>query len=201
MSTQKSTQLIKLVEEISACTLCEKDLELGPRPVLQVHKEAKILISGQAPGIKVHQSGVPFDDASGERLRLWMGINRETFYDPHKIAILPMGFCYPGKAASGDLPPMKRCAETWRSLVLEQLSHIQLNLVIGTYAQHWHLGKTDLNLTETVRTWKNIESDVIPLPHPSPRNNIWLKKNPWFEKDVLPVLRGSVRQALGKTEN
>jgi len=190
-------KLIETVEKVRACDLCGKDLDLGPRPVIQVHESARILISGQAPGIKVHRSGVPFDDASGERLRLWMGIDRATFYDPTQIAILPMGFCYPGKGTSGDLPPQKRCAATWRQDLLDQLTNIRLNLVIGIYAQQWHLQRTDLNLTETVRCWQEFGEGIMPLPHPSPRNNIWLKKNPWFEKDIVPALQTRVVSALG----
>ena len=189
-------KLIKTVAEVRACRLCEADLELGPRPVLQVHKDAKILISGQAPGIKVHRSGVPFDDASGERLRLWMGVDRLTFYDATQVAILPMGFCYPGKGKSGDLPPLKRCAETWRQKLLNQLPNIQLNLVIGIHAQQWHLKLSDVNLTETVKQRHEFGDVILPLPHPSPRNNIWLKKNEWFEREVVPELRDRVAQAL-----
>jgi uracil-DNA glycosylase len=188
--------LLKTLKEVRACTLCKDDLELGPRPVLQIHKEARVLISGQAPGIKVHLSGVPFDDASGERLRSWMGIERDVFYDATKIAILPMGFCYPGKGTSGDLPPLKRCAATWREKLLAQLPNIKLNLVIGLYAQQWHFLRPDLNLTDTVKRWHEFGDEVLPLPHPSPRNNIWLKKNAWFETDVMPELKNRVSQAL-----
>lgn len=192
----KNLKLVKTVAEVRACNLCGTDLELGPRPVLQVHADAKILISGQAPGIKVHQSGVPFDDASGERLRLWMGIDRATFYDATQVAILPMGFCYPGKGKSGDLPPLKRCAETWRQKLLDQLPNIRLNLVIGIYAQQWHLKRPDLNLTETVKQRQKFGDVILPMPHPSPRNNIWLKKNEWFEREVLPELKDRVARAL-----
>ena len=189
-------KLIETVEKIKACDLCVDDLPLGPRPVVQVHEKAKILISGQAPGIKVHRSGVPFDDASGERLRLWMGINRTTFYDPFQIAILPMGFCYPGKGISGDLPPQKRCAGTWRQQLLDHLTEVKLTLVIGAYAQQWHLRQQDLNLTETVKQWRKFGDNMMPLPHPSPRNNIWLKKNAWFETEVVPALQTRVRDTL-----
>jgi len=189
-------KLIETVEKVKACDLCGDDLPLGPRPVVQVHEKAKILISGQAPGIKVHRSGVPFDDASGERLRLWMGIDRTTFYDPFQIAILPMGFCYPGKGISGDLPPQKRCADTWRQRLLDHLTEVKLNLVIGAYAQQWHLRQTDLNLTQTVKQWREFGDNMMPLPHPSPRNNVWLKKNPWFETEVVPALQTRVQDTL-----
>ena len=189
-------KLIETVEKIKACDLCGDNLPLGPRPVVQVHEKAKILISGQAPGIKVHRSGVPFDDASGERLRLWMGIDRTTFYDPFQIAIVPMGFCYPGKGISGDLPPQKRCAGTWRQQLLDHLTEVKLTLVIGAYAQQWHLRQQDLNLTETVKQWRKFGDNMMPLPHPSPRNNIWLKKNAWFETEVVPALQTRVRDTL-----
>lgn len=185
-----------LLEQVRACTLCEKDLVDGVRPLLQVGKHAKVLIAGQAPGSKVHATGILFDDPSGNRLRDWMGIDRETFYDPQKISILPMGFCYPGKGKSGDLPPRPICAETWRKKLLASMPEIQLTLVIGQYALAWHLGKTEKNLTETVKNWKAYGEQIIPLPHPSPRNNIWLKKNSWFEAEVLPALQTRVQAAL-----
>ncbi len=189
-------KLIETVDKVQACDVCSNDLELGPRPMLQVHEGARILISSQAPGIKAHRSGVLFDDASGERLRLWMGIDPTTFYDPLQVAILPMGFCYPGKGTSGDLPPLKRCAETWRQTLLDQLTHVKLNLVIGGYAQQWHLPQSGLNLTETVKRWQEFGDNIMPLPHPSPRNNIWLKKNAWFETEIVPVLQTRVRNTL-----
>ena len=170
---------------------------MGPRPVLQVSKSARILIVGQAPGIRVHQTGVPFDDPSGNRLRAWMGIDKNVFYDAEKIAIVPMGFCYPGTGKSGDLPPRPECAPTWRAKLLDQLPQISLTLVIGQYAQAWHLGRLAKdNLTETVKAWQEFGRNVIPLPHPSPRNNIWLKKNPWFEQEVIAALQQQVRWAL-----
>ena len=170
---------------------------MGPRPVLQVSESARILIVGQAPGIRVHQTGVPFDDPSGNRLRAWMGIDKNVFYDAEKIAIVPMGFCYPGTGKSGDLPPRPECAPTWRAKLLGQLPQISLTLVIGQYAQAWHLGRLAKdNLTETVKAWQEFGRHVIPLPHPSPRNNIWLKKNPWFEQQVMTALQQQVRWAL-----
>ena len=186
----------QLITEVRACTICESDLKDGVRPVLQVDPQARILIVGQAPGSKVHATGIPFDDPSGDRLRDWMGINRETFYDPQQLGILPMGFCYPGKGKSGDLPPRPICAETWRNKLLATMPNIQLTLVIGQYAHAWHLDNPEKNLTETVRNWAALGEQIIPLPHPSPRNNIWLKKNDWFEAEVLPSLRQRVQTAL-----
>ncbi|MGI9342544.1 MAG: uracil-DNA glycosylase family protein [Gammaproteobacteria bacterium] len=187
----------ELVDSVAACRICAEHLPLGPRPVLQVDTRAKILIAGQAPGRRVHESGVPFDDPSGDRLREWLGISRDAFYDPRQVAILPMGFCYPGTGKSGDLPPRPECAEAWREQLLAALKAVRLTLVIGQYAQRWHLPNTRKNLTETVRAWRDYAPDVVPLPHPSPRNNIWLKKNPWFAKSLLPSLKTAASAALG----
>jgi uracil-DNA glycosylase len=186
----------RLLRDVRACKLCEADLAHGVRPVLQVNANATVLIAGQAPGSKVHATGVPFDDPSGDRLRSWMGIDREIFYDESKIAILPMSFCYPGKGKSGDLPPMPICAKTWRERLLLMMPNIKLTLVIGKYAQDWHMGQTQTNLTETVRAWRRYDDSLMPLPHPSPRNNIWLKKNSWFETDALPFLKARVSAAF-----
>ena len=162
-----------------------------------MHPAAAILIAGQAPGRRVHESRTPFDDPSGERLRDWMGIDRETFYDPRRVAILPMGFCYPGTGRSGDLPPRPECAGKWRAPLLALLPAVRLTLVIGQYALDWHLkDRQEKSLTQTVRNWKAYWPKVLPLPHPSPRNNIWLKKNPWFQGDVLPGLQARVRSLL-----
>ena len=185
-----------LLNEIRSCTLCEEVLPLGARPVLQFHTNAKILIAGQAPGKKVHLSGVPFDDASGNRLRDWLGVTVDDFYNPEKFAILPMGFCYPGTGKSGDLPPRPECAVTWRKQLLQSLEHLELTLVFGQYAQDYHFGHHDTTLTERVQSWRNYWPDKIPLPHPSPRNNLWLKRNPWFEQDVLPMLKDRVAKLL-----
>ena len=185
-----------LLESVRKCRLCEEFLPLGPRPVLQIHPQARILIAGQAPGKRVHESGIPFDDPSGDRLREWMGVSRETFYDETQIAILPMGFCYPGTGKSGDLPPRPECEKAWRRPLLDTLQDLKLTLVIGQYAQKWHLPQTQKNLTETVRAWEDYGEGTIPLPHPSPRNNIWLKKNPWFGESLLPRLKIAVREAL-----
>lgn len=185
-----------LMNDVRACRLCEKHLAHGVRPILQADPRARILIAAQAPGREVHEKGVPFDDASGERLRDWMDLDRDTFYDPSKVAILPMGFCYPGKGPSGDLPPRPECAPAWREPLLDGLENIALTLVIGKYAHAWHLPNTYRTLTETVKHWKNYAPSLIPLPHPSPRNNIWLKRNPWFSKELQPHLARSVQKAL-----
>jgi uracil-DNA glycosylase len=199
MSTVPANRLSlpRLLKEVRACTICAAHLPQGPRPVLQAHAQARILIAGQAPGSKVHSSGVPFDDASGERLRQWMGLSREQFYDPQLVAILPMGFCYPGTGSSGDLPPRRECAPQWREHLLQAMPRIALTLVIGQYAMAWHLpGAATRNLTETVRAWREHAPKLMPLPHPSPRNNIWLKANPWFAADVIPVLQARVLSLL-----
>jgi uracil-DNA glycosylase len=190
------TNLPSLLADVRACTLCAAHLPLGPRPVVQVHPSARILIAGQAPGRKVHETGVPFDDASGERLRDWLGISHEVFYDERQVAILPMGFCYPGTGKSGDLPPRPECAPTWRAQLLSSLKNLHLTLVIGQYAQDYHLPAAKGTLTELVQDWRSTWPHTMPLPHPSPRNNLWLKRNPWFELELLPVLRKRVAQAL-----
>ncbi len=191
-----SESFVELVSSIRACRLCAPSLPLGPRPVLQVDPEARILIAGQAPGRRVHDSGIPFDDASGDRLRDWMGIARATFYDPKLIAIVPMGFCFPGSGKSGDLAPRSECAKAWRAQLIGHLRHIELTLVIGQYAHAWHLSEMQRNLTETVRAWHSYAPGIVPLPHPSPRNNIWLKRNPWFASSLLPHLKQMTRAAL-----
>lgn len=185
-----------LLADVRACTLCAAHLPLGPRPVLQVHPRARILIAGQAPGRKVHASGIPFDDASGNRLREWIGISREVFYDPQRIAILPMGFCYPGTGKFGDLPPRPECAASWRDQLMARLDNLQLTLVLGQYAQAWHLASARLPLTQVVEDWRSYWPNAVPLPHPSPRNNLWLRRNPWFEAEVLPALKQRVADIL-----
>lgn len=182
--------------DVRACRVCEEHLPLGPNPVLQVDPRARILVAGQAPGRRVHESGIPFDDPSGDRLRDWLGVSRDVFYDPTCVAILPMGFCYPGTGKSGDLPPRPECAPLWRESLLERLERLKLTLVIGQYAMRYHLPAAKKNLTETVRSWREYGGDLIPLPHPSPRNNIWLSKNPWFETSLLPHLRRATKRAL-----
>jgi len=186
-----------LLAEVRACRLCAEHLPLGPRPVLQLDPRARILVAGQAPGRRVHESGVPFADASGDRLRAWMGVSRETFYDAARVAILPMGFCYPGTGPGGDLPPRPECAAAWRVRLLERAPDLSVTLVIGTYAQEWHLGdRRKASLTETVRAWRSYGPALLPLPHPSPRNQRWLRANPWFEREVLSALRARVGALL-----
>ena len=186
--------LESLCREIRRCTLCSENLPLGPNPVFTAARAAKILVAGQAPGIRVHETGVPFNDPSGDRLREWMGIDRETFYDPEKISLVPMGFCYPGTGKSGDLPPRPECAATWRQPLLDQLTNVRLTLVIGQYAQAWHLGEQcGRTLKETVANWEAFWPAVLPMPHPSPRNNRWLRDNAFFETEVVPALQRRVR--------
>lgn len=188
-----------LLRQVRACTLCAGELPHGPRPVLQIHPSARILIAGQAPGRRVHQTGVPFDDPSGDRLRAWLGLTRETFYDPTRVAILPMGFCYPGTGKSGDLPPRPECAPAWRPELLAQLKEVQLTLVIGQYALAYHLPNQHASVTEAVQGWRAGWPHTVPLPHPSPRNNRWLKRNQWFGDEVLPELKGRVAEVLGRS--
>ena len=198
-----------LLAEIRACRLCRDAPENGtalphePRPVLQALPSARICICGQAPGTRVHKTGRPFTDPSGDRLRDWMGIGEDDFYDASRVAIVPMGFCFPGlDAKGGDLPPRKECAKLWRERVMAGLPNLELVLLVGQYAQGWHLGKDrGRNLTETVRQWRSyVEKGVgvthLPLPHPSWRNSGWLKKNPWFETEILPYLRENVQRLL-----
>ena len=188
-----------LLDEIRRCTLCSPYLPLGPRPVLQAGAGARILIASQAPGRKVHASGKPFTDASGDRLREWLGMPSEVFYDASKVAIMPMGFCYPGTGPSGDLPPRPECAPAWRSRLLAALPDIELTLVIGRYAMGWHLPDAGPMLTETVRRWREYWPAVVPLPHPSPRNGMWLRRNPWFAEELLPKLRERVAEVLARS--
>lgn len=185
----------ELVEAIRSCTLCAANLPLPPKPILQLHPDAKILIAGQAPGRKTHEKGIPFDDASGDRLRQWLGVDRATFYDARKFAIVPMGFCFPGTGKSGDLPPRPECAATWHTQIWETLPKLQLSLVIGQYALDYHFDDR-MPVTERVRQWKTLATDKMPLPHPSPRNNRWLRNNPWFEQELLPDLRRQIASLL-----
>ncbi|KPD24106.1 uracil-DNA glycosylase family protein [Idiomarina zobellii] len=185
-----------LLTEVRQCTLCEPELPMGARPVVQLHPNAKILVAGQAPGRRVHASGKPFDDPSGDRLRQWMGIDKATFYDAEKLAIIPMGLCYPGTGKSGDLPPRPECAPAWRQKLLEQLPNLELTLAIGQYAQSWHIDEPKQTLTERVKNWESYWPEVLPLPHPSPRNNLWLKRNPWFEDSIIPMLQERVARLL-----
>ncbi|MFC3023866.1 uracil-DNA glycosylase family protein [Vibrio zhugei] len=187
----------ELLERITHCQRCAASLPLGPRPVIQAHQQARILIVGQAPGLKVHKSGIPWDDASGDRLRHWMGTDKDTFYNPQKVAILPMGFCYPGRGKSGDLPPRKECAPQWHPALLEHMPNIEITLLVGQYAQNAYLPTPHpKTVTDTVKQWETWAPTIIPLPHPSPRNNIWLKKNPWFEQELVPFLAQTIHQSL-----
>lgn len=187
----------QLLTDIKACTICKGTLPFAPRPVLQASAESKILIIGQAPGLKVQQSGIPWDDASGDELRRWVGVDKQTFYNPEAFALMPMGFCYPGKGTSGDLPPRPECAPTWHQKLLSAMPKIQLTLLIGQYAHNHYLGdKTRTTLTETVKAYMDYAPQFLPLVHPSPRNRIWQKKNPWFEEKVVPYLRDIVANQL-----
>lgn len=187
------SKLDKLTAEVKACTICDVHLPLGPRPIFQISTSAKILIAGQAPGKQAHEAQKPFNDPSGERLRDWLGLTGEQFYNSTFIAILPMGFCYPGTGKSGDLAPRPECAKEWRKKIFSHLENVELVIVIGQYAIDYHLGsRQKKNLTETVRAWKEYWPAIVPMPHPSPRNNIWLSKNPWFVQEVLPAVRERV---------
>lgn len=205
--------LDRLLCEIRACRVCRDapaatQLPHEPRPVLRVSKSARICVVGQAPGTRVHASGTPFSDPSGERLRDWMGVDADTFYDASRIAIVPMGFCFPGlDAKGGDLPPRRECAPLWRDRIFALLPNIRLMLLVGQYAHVWHLGSArKKTLTETVRAWREYAREPVngilqfPLPHPSWRNNAWLKRNPWFAEELLPALREEVRRQLAAME-
>jgi uracil-DNA glycosylase len=185
------SKLSQVLKKARACTLCAHALPLGPRPVLRATSTARVLIVGQAPGTKVHESGVPWNDRSGDRLRDWLDVDREAFYDESRIAIMPMGFCYPGRdAKGGDLPPRKECAPEWHPRIRPLLPNIGFTLLVGTYAQKFYLkDRCKSTLTDTVAAWREYGPDLIPLPHPSWRNTSWIKKNPWFERELLPHLR------------
>lgn len=192
------SELCALLGRIRACTLCADCLPFGPRPVVQAGRRAKLLIIGQAPGRRVHASGIPFDDASGQRLRDWLQLERETFYDPQQVAIMPMGFCYPGTGSNGDVPPRPRCAPQWHQQLRQLLPGIRLCLLVGQYAQKYYLPDSPhTTVTARVRNWQQLPPGFLALPHPSPRNNLWLRNNPWFEQQLLPQLQAQVRQMLG----
>jgi uracil-DNA glycosylase len=183
-------KLDDLLAAVRSCRVCEAQLPLGPRPVLQVGTGARILVVGQAPGVRVHSSGIPWDDASGDRLRAWTGLDKARFYDASQIAIIPIGFCYPGRGRGGDLPPRRECADLWLDQLLARLPHIELTLLIGLHAQRHFLGRRRKgSLTETVRAWRDFAPQYLPLPHPSARNTPWFQRNPWFEQDLLPALK------------
>jgi uracil-DNA glycosylase len=190
--------LATLLAEIRACTLCEADLPLGPRPVLRASTTARLMIVGQAPGTKVHDTGIPFNDPSGDRLRDWLGVDRDTFYDESRIVIAPMGFCYPGRLPrGGDAPPRPECAPAWHARLRAALPAVELTLLVGSYAQAWYLGdRRGRTLAETVGRWREFLPDFLPTPHPSWRTIGWAKRNPWFEAEVLPELRRRVHALL-----
>jgi len=190
--------LAALLREIRGCRVCAAHLPLGPRPVLRAKASARLLIVGQAPGTKVHESGIPWNDRSGDRLRAWLRLDRDSFYDESRIAIVPMGFCYPGVGANGgDLPPRKECAPLWHARVVGHLPRLELTLLVGSYAQMHYLGdRPAATMTETVQAWRDHAPRFIPLPHPSWRNTAWLKRNPWFETELVPDLRSRVRVLL-----
>jgi uracil-DNA glycosylase len=194
---QHAPALQTLLAEARRCTRCADRLPHGCRPVLRADGRASLLVVGQAPGIKVHESGIPWNDASGRRLREWMDIDESIFYDERRVAILPAGFCYPGKGKSGDLPPIPECAPLWHTRIRPHLTKVRLTLLIGQYAQAHYLGdRRKGTLTETVRAWRDYLPEFLPLPHPSPRNTLWLRKNDWFESEVVPTLRSLVRNAM-----
>ncbi|MCW8127559.1 uracil-DNA glycosylase family protein [Microbulbifer halophilus] len=186
-----------LLEEIRHCRLCEEYLPLGPNPVVRAARTARLLIVGQAPGTRVHETGIPWNDPSGDRLRDWLRMDKDTFYDQSRIAIIPMGFCYPGRGKGGDLPPRPECAATWHRRLLDQLPDLQLTLLVGQYAQRHYLPHRYGSLTENVRHHRDaLPAGYFPLPHPSPRNTLWLRQRPWFEEQVVPELRRQVKKAL-----
>lgn len=194
----KSESLNKFISEIRRCNVCS-DLTMGPKPIFQIHPEARILIIGQAPGIKAHESGIPWNDLSGVRLREWMGIDSEIFYNPQLISVLPMGMCYPGKGEKGDLPPRKECYPLWHQRITSIMPNLKLIILVGSYSHNVYLKKEKKkSLTETVRSFKEYTPKFFPLPHPSPLNNIWLSKNRWFENEVLPELKLIVLKVLDK---
>ena len=188
--------LTDLLQQIRDCRLCDAHLPLGANPVVRASASARLMIIGQAPGTRVHQTGIPWNDPSGQRLRQWLALSDEAFYDEKQVAIMPMGFCYPGKGKSGDLPPRPECAPTWHGSLLSQLPDIRLTLLIGQYAQNHYLQDDFRTLTERVQNFRNAGAAIIPLPDPLPRNQLWLKKNPWFEAEVIPELQARVRALL-----
>ena len=201
MGVKRYSSLDTLLAAVRGCRVCERHLPLGSRPVLRAGSTARILIVGQAPGARVHASGIPWDDPSGERLRSWMGIAKGTFYDESLIAIIPMGYCYPGRGKGGDLPPRSECAQLWLNLLLAKLPRIELTLLVGLHAQRHFLGsRRKPTLSETTRQWRQYVPQYLPLPHPSPRNTPWFKRNSWFERDLLPALRARVRSIHPRTD-
>jgi len=198
MPSSSPSKISQLLGKVRHCRVCEPELSHGPRPVVEASRHSKIAIIGQAPGSAVHQSGVPWDDPSGDNLRKWMGLDKAVFYDTRKIALVPMGFCYPGKGKSGDLPPRPECAPLWHAAIFEQMPQVQLTLLVGKYAQDYYLESPEKTLTDTVRQFRKYLPRYFVLPHPSPRNNIWQAKNRWFSSEVLPELLSMTTQMLMK---
>jgi len=189
--------LNKLAEQIKACTVCKPYLKDGVNPIISVSSKSKIILIGQAPGRIVHNTGIPWNDKSGDNLRNWLGIDKATFYNTDKIALMPMGFCYPGKGKSGDLPPRAECAPLWHDKLMKFMTHAELVILVGQYAQNYYLkDKAKSTLTETVKNFKDYLPEYFPLPHPSPRNNIWQAKNEWFAKEVLPELKKKIKNTI-----
>ncbi len=194
MTVRDYSTLEALLAAVRGCRACEAHLPLGPRPVLSAGATARILVVGQAPGLRVHRTGVPWDDPSGQRLRVWMGVDNDVFYDESRVAIIPMGYCYPGRGNGGDRPPRRECATLWLDLLLARLPQIELTLLIGQYAQRHFLGTCrKRSLAETVKGWDEYAPDYLPLPHPSPRNQPWFRRHPWFERRLVPELRARIK--------
>jgi uracil-DNA glycosylase len=187
-----------LLDDIRACRVCEDSLADGPRPIVQVGSDARVVVIGQAPGRRVHESGVPWDDPSGVRLRDWLGVTADQFYDRHQVALIPMGFCYPGSGKSGDLPPRPECAPPWHERLLNELPADRLEVIIGRYAQARYVASGGTTLTDTVKRWRTYLPEQAVMPHPSPRNRRWLSNNPWFEVEAIPAIRARVREVLGR---
>jgi uracil-DNA glycosylase len=189
-------RLNALLNEVRACRACAEFLPFEPRPILRASSTARLLIVGQAPGTRVHETGIPWNDPSGDRLRQWLDIEKPVFYDESRVAILPMGFCYPGRGKSGDLPPRPECAQLWREQLLACLPNIELTLLVGSYAQQYHVPQAGRSVTEVVQRWRELLPAFFPTPHPSPRNQLWLRRNAWFEQEAVPVLRQTVKDLL-----
>lgn len=195
----KQRRLSALLREVRACRHCEAELPFAPKPVLRARASARLLIVGQAPGTRVHETGIPWNDPSGDRLRHWLAVERDFFYDESRVAIIPMGFCYPGKGKSGDLPPRAECAQLWRERLLECLPNIELTLLVGQYAQRYHMPQAG-SVTQLVQRWRELLPAYFPTPHPSPRNRLWLRRNAWFEREAVPALRGVIRELFPDQE-
>ena len=195
-SAHSDISLSDLLAEVRACRACEAELPLGPNPVLRASETARLLVVGQAPGTRVHATSIPWNDPSGDRLRTWLAVDREQFYDESRIAIVPMGFCYPGRGKSGDLPPPPDCAPLWHERLLALMPRLELVLLVGSYAQNHYLGRSRETLTQRVQRWRDFAPGFFPMPPPSPRNPLWLKKNSWFEDEVVPALRERLRPLL-----